>query len=67
MPPIKVEGVDYTPEGIESVRTEMIAFRDAALKGGHMEIAVTLSHAVALLAHFKELVIAYDRGEGPEL
>ena len=57
MAPFKVEGIDYTPEGIESVRGAMIEFRDAALNAGHMEVAVTISHVLALLAYLKDLVM----------
>ena len=52
----RVDGVDYTPEGIEQVRTELIIVRDAALDAGRMDLAVLFSHTLALLAELKERV-----------
>jgi hypothetical protein len=49
-----VDGVDYTPEGIEQVRTELVVVRNAALDVGHMDLAVLFSHTLALLAELKE-------------
>lgn len=55
-----VEGVDYTPEGIESVRTELAALRDSTFAQWPEAIPATLvlTHAIAQLAYLKELVEA---------
>ena len=52
--PFKVEGIDYTPEGIENLRQELIKYRDAALKQAAFEETVVLSHTIALLAYLIE-------------
>lgn len=54
--PFKVEGVDYSPEGIESVREALVFYRDNALSANNFEASVILSHAVAYLSYLKELV-----------
>lgn len=51
----KVEGVDYSAEGIESVRQELISYRDSALEVANFGAAVVLSHTIAYLAYLKEL------------
>jgi hypothetical protein len=55
----KVEGIDYTPEGIEALRSDVIVYRNRALDAmpEGAEMAVVLSHVLALLAYLKELVI----------
>lgn len=57
----RVEGVDYTPEGIESVRQLLIELRDGALQTGWMHYAVGLSHAIAYLSEYREVVANIDR------
>ena len=54
--PMKVEGIDYTPAGIEALRQEMIRYRDEALRQDEFGVAVTLSHTIAILAYTVELV-----------
>jgi len=59
MPHTKVEGIDYTPEGIEALRIDVIKMRDTALSCEPVPdfpTAVILSHAIALLAYLIELV-----------
>lgn len=51
----QVEGVDYTPEGIEQVRTELAEHRNHALGLGEMRYAVLMSHVIALLSELKRL------------
>lgn len=57
MAPTKVDGIDYSPAGIEDLRTDIIEYRNRALdampEGAQM--AVVLSHALALLAYLKEV------------
>lgn len=53
--PLKVDGVDYSPEGIEELRRELARFRDEAMTQGAFGPAVVLSHAIALLAYLAEL------------
>lgn len=55
----KVEGIDYTPEGIEALRIDVIKMRDTALSCEPVpdfHTSVILSHTVALLAYLIELV-----------
>ena len=53
---IKAAEMDYGPEEIEQLRTELIAIRDEALKHPVVKEAVVLSHAIALLAAVKREV-----------
>jgi hypothetical protein len=53
--PFKVDGIDYSREGVESLRQDLIELRNAALKSEHMHHAVMLSHVIAVLAYFNEL------------
>lgn len=57
MTPTKVRGIDYSPEGIKGLREDVIVYRDRALaaipEGAQM--AVVLSHVIALLAYLAEL------------
>lgn len=57
-PPVKCDGVDYSPEGIEALREELIAMRGRAFGNWPegIEDTVVLSHAIALLAYLKEVV-----------
>lgn len=49
------DGIDYSPDGIEALREELIGYRDQALQQDAFRPALALTHAVALLAHLKEL------------
>lgn len=55
--PIKVEGVDYSPEGVEAIRQECIGWRDESYHQWPDAIPFTvgISHVIALLEHLKEL------------
>jgi hypothetical protein len=50
-----VDGVDYSPEGIEVLRQDLIAHRDAALGMNEFNYAVTMSHVIALLTYLAEV------------
>jgi hypothetical protein len=52
----RVEGVDYSPEGINAVREELIVLRNGALEQAEFHWAVLLSHVIAYLAEYKEVV-----------
>ena len=57
--PTKVEGIDYSAEGIEALRQDVIKMRDTALSCEPVpdfHASVILSHAIALLAYLIELV-----------
>jgi len=56
MAPTKVEGIDYTPEGIEELRQDIIAMRDSQFAHWPEGInaTVVLTHATALLAYLAE-------------
>jgi Zn ribbon nucleic-acid-binding protein len=53
----QVEGIDYSPEGIEELRQELIVQRGEAMKAWPEGIhaTVVLSHLIALLADYKEM------------
>lgn len=53
--PRKVEGIDYSPDGIEDIREQVIKLRDEAIEQNEFEWVVVLTHTVALLAYLKEL------------
>jgi len=56
--PLKVEGVDYTPAGINALREDLIQMRDEQFHHWPEGINATLvlSHTLALLAYLAELV-----------
>lgn len=56
--PTKVEGVDYSPEGIEAVREQVIVWRDNSYEQWPQAIDFTVvaTHLIALLAYLKVLV-----------
>lgn len=53
--PVRVEGVDYTPEGIMALHAEVVTFRDEALRQMEFGVAVALSHVLALLFYLAEV------------
>jgi len=53
--PLRVEGVDYSPEGIMDLYAEVARFRDEALRQNEFGTAVSLSHVLALLFYLAEL------------
>ena len=59
--PSRVQGVDYRPEAIDDVRRLVIELRDAALEQAKFEWAVGLSHAIAYLADYRDLLPAQTR------
>jgi hypothetical protein len=50
----RVDGVEYTPEAVESVRELVIELRNASLDAERFDYAVGLSHAIAYLGEYKE-------------
>jgi hypothetical protein len=61
--PIQVEGIDYTPEGIESVREALVEYRSRAMANWPegIEMTLVLSHAIAQLAYLKEYLSIFDK------
>ena len=53
---IRVEGVEYTPGAVMDCRAELITMRDEALKQNAWEPTVLLSHVIAYLAEYAELL-----------
>lgn len=53
--PFKVEGVDYSPEGIENLRQELVGWRNDMMTQGAYQQVVVISHVIALLAYLIEL------------
>lgn len=58
--PLKVEGIDYTPEGVAELREAVIELRDEALKQNAFEHSVMLSHVIAILAYYVESGVGRD-------
>ncbi len=58
----RIEGVDYTREGILNLRREITRYRDDAMKDWPRNIpyTVALTHVIALLAHFAEKADSSD-------
>ena len=52
----RIEGIDYSLEGIEDIRRTVIQLRDSALEQNQFEWSVALSHAIAMLALLQDLV-----------
>jgi len=52
----RVDGVDYSPEAIETMRQEMIVFRDQALTQAAFGEAVALSWVIAYLAEYGDIL-----------
>jgi hypothetical protein len=64
--PTKVRGIDYTPQGIESVREALIEYRAQAMKQwpGTIDLTLVLSWAIAQLAYLKEMIEENERDAG---
>lgn len=54
----RVDGVEYTPEAIQSIREMIIELRNAALDAERFDYGVGLSHALVYLSHYKKHVEA---------
>jgi len=52
----RVDGVDYTPSGVEDIRQQVIILRDGAIKQSDFTWAVILSHTIAYLAEYADLL-----------
>jgi hypothetical protein len=55
--------VDYAPEAIDAARRELVALRDSALGEAEFTWAVLLSHVIAYLADYRDL-LAEDQDSG---
>lgn len=55
--PFQVEGVDYSPEGIERLRQDLTQWRGETFKQWPeaIDATVKLTHVIALLAYLVEL------------
>lgn len=60
---VRVDGVEYTPQGVEAVRNEVIALRNAALKQNNFEWSAVLSHAIVYLAEYRLVLIKEDSSD----
>lgn len=58
----RVEGVEYTPEAVESVRQLLVDIRDTALARGWFHDAAGLSHAIVYLSHYAEALRSVTAG-----
>jgi len=56
----RVDGVLYTREGVEDIRQQVIKLRDSALEQADFWWAVTLSHTIAYLAEYADLLKAQE-------
>lgn len=52
----RIKGIEYTPEAADSLRDELIVMRDGALAQHAFEWAVALSHVIAMMAEYKEIL-----------
>lgn len=54
----KVEGVDYSPEGIEEIRKALIVYRNRSLDQWPeaIDLTVVLTHAIGLLSHYRSMM-----------
>lgn len=52
----KSDGVDHSPAGIEAIREQIITLRNSALEKNNFTWSVILTHCVAMLADYKEMV-----------
>lgn len=55
---IEFDGHTYTPEDIDSLREDLIVYRDRAIASfpGGIEMSLVLSHAIGVLSVVKEHV-----------
>lgn len=58
MSPTKVEGIDYSHEGIQQVRDALGEYRARAMEQwpAGIEMTLVLSHAIAQLAYLQDLI-----------
>lgn len=56
-----VDGVEYTPEAVESIREMLTGLRDAALSNQRFDYAVGISHALVYLSHYRDSLGAINR------
>lgn len=63
--PFRLEGVDYTIEGLKALRVELISIRDESMNQwpDAIEFTVVMSHTIAVLAYFIEKEEMDDRAE----
>lgn len=54
-PPFKIDGIDYTREGIEEIRKTLGIVRDRSMKDADWHAVAFTSHVIALLAYLIEL------------
>ena len=52
----RVEGVDYSPEGVKAARADLVVLRDSALGQAEFHWAVLLSHVIAYMAEYIEVL-----------
>lgn len=62
---IKVEGIDYSPKGIDAVREDLIRVRGEAMSQWPESIPFTIlvTHVIALLADYREMRQNENRDE----
>lgn len=58
-----VDGVEYTPDAIEGIRELIIELRNGALDAQRFDYAVGLSHSLAYLAQYKEIIADATRSQ----
>lgn len=53
---IRIEGIEYTPEAVNTARIGLIELRNAALGRDSFDWAVLLSHVLVYLADYAEVL-----------
>lgn len=51
---LMMDGIDYSPDGIANVISNLITGRDVLLEAGAVDQAAFFTHTIALLAYLKE-------------
>lgn len=59
-PTFRVEGVDYTSNGVETLRQDLSLLRVKLLQADEFDGASMLNHAIILLHHLREWMIETD-------
>lgn len=56
----EIDGIDYTVDSIEDIRNQLIILRDEALKQNEFSWGVLLSHTIAHLADYRDIIRATE-------
>lgn len=60
---VPVDGVDYSVEGIEAVRAQLVELRNHAMDQAMFEWATLLTHALVLLSFMADIIKEHNDAE----